>query len=449
MGCGVMSRYWQDIDTPLLIVASQQDPVYYKDSPCTPRVADTQYENYKAAWRRGVVDLAESIQANRPDKTSCFVPSCSSHTLLTGSLARVYFGRLHVPIIKGEGTLTLMKMLDGWLRSDYQQAVDPLGQENSQCPSSSPLRKACGNLLGCGTRIGEPRSKSVYPAQSFNRRLLPPTSLFPTSYSRKCNLDPWYGACGRQAVSSVLDSGHGIGHGTVHVAAHSGIALDDAGRRKKLWQKLYKLQYLKKLFNKYKQAYAREYHGVDAHPVVRVETRPVVVRAETRPVVVRAERRPVVIREKSFPAIFRARRPQRPQVIFAQRRVPSVTVERPPIRTLPDVLPSVASPDYDYAAYDYAEYYDYAQGPQGGCNKGCALSKIIRAVQLKKKKQTAEVAKTDIPAGGDDAELLESFSEFLAESDLDYEDFSESLSSQVETFDEDLLKLQARKKALI
>merc|ERR1712106_1262431 len=193
------------------------------------------------------------------------------------------------------------------------------------------------------------------------------------------------------------------------------------------------------------------------------EARPVVVRAEARPVVVRAETRPVVVREKSFPAIFRARRPQRPQVIFAQRRVPSVTVERPPIVTLPDVLPSVASPDYDYAsvdydyapadydyaAYDYAEYYDYAQGPQGGCNKGCALSKIIRAVQLKKKKKTAEVAKTDIPAGGYDAELLESFREFLAESDLDYEDFSESLSSQVETFDEDLLKLQARKKALI
>merc|ERR1712106_808562 len=131
------------------------------------------------------------------------------------------------------------------------------------------------------------------------------------------------------------------------------------------------------------------------------EARPVVVRAEARPVVVRAETRPVVDREKSFPAIFRARRPQRPQVIFAQRRVPSVTVERPPIVTLPDVLPSVATPDYDYASvdydyasFDYAEYYDYAQGPQGGCNKGCALSKIIRAVQLKKKKQTAEVAKT-------------------------------------------------------
>merc|ERR1712106_86324 len=357
----------------------------------------------------------------------------------------------------------------------YQQSVDPLGQENSQCPSPSPLKTACGNLLGCGTRTGLLGRKSVYHAQSFNRRLLPPTSLFPTTYSRKCSLDPWYGACGRRAVSSVIASGHGIGHGLENHAAghgdgHSVVSVDEAGRRKRLWQKLYKLQYLKKLFNKYKQAYAREYHGVDAHPVVRAETRSVIVRAEARPVVVRAETRPVVDREKSFPAIFRARRPQRPQVIFAQRRVPSVTVERPPIRTLPDVLPSVASPDYDYAsgdydyasvdydyapadydyaAYDYAEYYDYAQGPQGGCNKGCALSKIIRAVQLKKKKKTAEVAKTDIPAGGDDAELLESFSEFLAESDLDYEDFSESLSSQVETFDEDLLKLQARKKALI
>merc|ERR1712106_1171831 len=331
----------------------------------------------------------------------------------------------------------------------YQQSVDPLGQENSQCPSPSPLKTACGNLLGCGTRTGLLGRKSVYHAQSFNRRLLPPTSLFPTTYSRKCSLDPWYGACGRRAVSSVIGSGHGIGHGLenhapVHGDGHSVVSVDEAGRRKRLWQKLYKLQYLKKLFNKYKQAYAREYHGVDAHPNVRAETRP------------------VVVREKSFPAIFRARRPQRPQVVFAPRRVPSVTVERPTIVTVPDVLPSVASPDYDYAsvdydyapadydyaAYDYAEYYDYAES---GCNSGCALSKIIKAVQLKKKKsKTAEVAKTDIIAGSvrDDGELLKSFREFLADSDLDYEDFG-SLSSQVETFGDDLLKLQARKKALI
>merc|ERR1712106_1046951 len=162
----------------------------------------------------------------------------------------------------------------------YQQSVDPLGQENSQCPSPSPLKTACGNLLGCGTRTGLLGRKSVYHAQSFNRRLLPPTSLFPTTYSRKCSLDPWYGACGRRAVSSVIASGHGIGHGLENHAAghgdgHSVVSVDEAGRRKRLWQKLYKLQYLKKLFNKYKQAYAREYHGVDAHPVVRVETRPV------------------------------------------------------------------------------------------------------------------------------------------------------------------------------
>ena len=52
------------------------------------------------------------------------------------------------------------------------------------------------------------------------------------------------------------------------------------------------------------------------------------------------------------------------------------------------------------------------------CNSGCALSKIIRAVQLK----TAEVAKTGIVAGSvrDDGELLKSFREFVAESDYEY-----------------------------
>ena len=92
--------------------------------------------------------------------------------------------------------------------------------------------------------------------------------------------------------------------------------------------------------------------------------------------------------------------------------------------------------DYDYAAYDYAQYYDYADA---GCNTGCALAKIIRAAKQKKKKASGV---------RNDRKLLNSFREFLAESELEYEDFG-SQSSEVETFDKELLKLQARKKALI
>merc|ERR1711862_357202 len=95
----------------------------------------------------------------------------------------------------------------------------------------------------------------------------------------------------------------------VHTVAHA-----VAGRRRRLWQKLYYLQYLRKLFQKYRLAYAREFHADTA-----------------------------VVREKVVPTILR---PSRPRIFVAQRRVPSVvTVERPPVATVPAL-------DYDYD-YDY------------------------------------------------------------------------------------------------
>ena len=215
-------------------------------------------------------------------------------------------------------------------------------------------------------------------------------------------------------------------------------AHDEVARRRRLWQKLYTLQYLKKLFQKYKQAYAREYQAVDDYPHVRANVYPAVVRA------------------KSIPTIIR---PKRPRVIVAPRRVPSViTVERPPIVRVADSLPSVPAQDYDYAAvdydyalvdqdyaqdydyaaYDYAQYYDYTDA---GCNTRCALAKIIRSDQQKKKKKdkTRIGTKTGIMAssGRNDGKL---FREFRVGSDLEYEDFG-SVSSQAKTFDKELLKL--------
>ena len=193
----------------------------------------------------------------------------------------------------------------------------------------------------------------------------------------------------------MTNGGKHYSHGGVHTRTAQAHA--EADRRRSLWQKLYKLQYLKKLFQKYKQAYAREYQTGDDFPQVRAKVHQAVVRAKFVPTVLR---------------------PKRPRVVVAPRRVPSViTVERPPILKVADSLPSVPAPDYDYAtddydyalvdqdyapadydyaAYDYAEYYDYADA---GCNTGCALAKIIRAAQQKKKKdKTTEGAKTGILA---------------------------------------------------
>ena len=214
--------------------------------------------------------------------------------------------------------------------------------------------------------------------------MLPPASLFPTTYTRNCALDPWYGSCGGQSIPAVISDGHGVGlgHHGAHEVLHKA-AQTKSERRKSLWKKLYYLQFLKKLFQKYRLAYAREYHATNV---------------------------PVVVREKVVPTIFR---PSRPRVIVAPRRLPSVvTSERPPAK-LPASLPNIPAPDYDYA-----DYYDYAQAD---CNAGCPLSKIVKAIKLKKKDDSGK-ANIRAAANRGNGDLLERSKVFLEESDVEYED---------------------------
>jgi len=413
--CGVLSQYWQDISTPLLIVASQYDPVYYESSPCTPGVNTGQYGLYRAAWEKGVLGLAESVQARRTNLTSLFIPSCAGHTFLS----EVFMVGVQV----GEDSLTLKEVITKWLNNENPQAIDILGEENTKCPVPAPLKAPCGNLLGCGSQ-GIPSRKHLYHARNFNRRLLPPTSLFPTTYTRNCNLDPWYISCSRGLITSPSTNSYAHNHkdavDPVHTVAHAG-----AGRRRRLWQKLYYLQYLKKLFQKYRLAYAREYHA-----------------------------EPAVVREKVVPTILR---PSRPRIFVAQRRVPSVvTVERPPVAKVPHTVPALdydydydydySPADYDHALHDYADYYDYSPN---NCNADCALSRIVKALKIRKKEKNTSVETKVRNAGSQDQDeiLFEKFKEFLKETDLEYEDFGQ-LNSEVKTLDKELLRLQERKDIL-
>merc|ERR1711862_827823 len=196
----------------------------------------------------------------------------------------------------------------------------------------------------------------------------------------------------------------------VHTVAHA-----VAGRRRRLWQKLYYLQYLRKLFQKYRLAYAREYHADTA-----------------------------VVREKVVPTILR---PLRPRIFVAQRRVPSVvTVQRPPVAKVPHRVPGLDY-DYDYD-YDYSPAdYDYSPN---NCNADCALSRIVKALKIRKKEKNTSVETKVRNAGSQDQDeiLFEKFKEFLKETDLEYEDFGQ-LNSEVETLDKELLRLQERKDVLI
>jgi len=416
--CGVLSRYWPTISTPSMLIAPQLDPNLFHANPCAPDSDDPEYSSYELAWRRGMVALSESLTARTQtaaSKLSLFVPSCSSpsSTYLSSST------EMEVPLVRGNRNVTLANTLASWLRGGYLQAVEPVGRENSKCPSpisSAPLTGAagCSSLLSC-------KGKGLYRTGT-TRRLHPPSYLYPRGYGRSCSLDPWYSGCSRR-----------------HQAAVSG-----ASGRGKLWQKYYMLQYLRQLYKKWKSAYAREYHGTLAgrKPLVPV-TRPVPV-----PV-------PVPVKE-SFSGLGPIG-PALGSVDF-------------------DYL------DYDYLG-DYADYYNpgfgtgllEGAGTCGTCGgpvekglsesfltdvlgEGCGgscdnfLARIVKAVQVKKNRRNRKqsgggnvIQKTQIIKKEADKKIKveeedeEDFLKFFSEANLDYEDFG-PLSSQVETFEGEAVK---------
>lgn len=410
--CGLLSRYWPTISTPTMLIAPQLDPNLFHANPCAPDSDDPEYSSYELAWRRGIVALSESMTARIQTASaslSLFVPSCSSpsSTYLSSST------KMGVPIVRGNRDVTLANTLALWLRGEYLQAVDPVGEENSQCPSptsSAPLTSGgCSSLLGC-------KGKGVYRT-STTRRLHPPTYLYPRGYGRSCTLDPWYSGCSRrhQAVSG-------------------------ATRRRKLWQKYYMLQYLRQLYKRWKSAYAREYHGTLAgrKPIVPV----------TRPIA------PVKGAFSDLGPIGPA--------------LGSVDFNYQDYDYLGDYV-DYYSQDYGTGLLEGAGTCGTCGDPVekgllsesfltdvlgGGCGGSCGnfLARIVKAVQVNKNRRNRK------PSGGgnkihkpeirkneekgekeEEEEDEEGFVKFLSEANLDYEDFG-PLSSQVETFEEEAVK---------
>jgi len=272
--CGVWSRYWTYIDTPFYILGSQLDAESVSASTCLPGPTDPTYEEFELAWRRGITALYESMLAGTEEaRGQFFVPDCRLHSFLSGDLVDSRLGKLRVPSLHGNQTISLFESLSGWLNDSAPlQAIDGVAAGNTECPGPAPLCRS----NSCGTR----RSFVSYP--SVRRRLLPPPSLFPQNYHRRCCLDPWFdygggagaGGLGIQDPFFDLDLGH-AGHG-VGVSRGRGNPVGFPGgsthpdvlqsdKRKRLWRRLIYLQYLRRLYQQQKVDYARDYYGYDGY----------------------------------------------------------------------------------------------------------------------------------------------------------------------------------------
>ncbi|XP_023339498.1 uncharacterized protein LOC111709817 [Eurytemora carolleeae] len=382
--CGVWSRYWSYIETPFFIVGSQFDPYSFADNPCIPDISDPEYEEYELAWRRGTAALYESILAGRQDR-SWFVPDCRSHSYLYGELADSRFNKLTVPMLGSNKTMSLSASLRQWLEDSPLHAIDTVAGGNQECPGPAPL---------CRSECSASRSFDSYP--SVRRRLLPPASIFPSGYDRQCCVDPWLHHPGSRGLGrDVLGAGHGGfgGHG-----ARDGFGVGYASRgavgerRNQLWKRLIYLNYLKRLYNKHKTEYAREYYG--GYDDVYAGTHGI-----------QGARDPVFIGDAR--AVHRTSTGGCTGGCTGVRRRIPCTVGCTGVRArVPDIT--------DLLEDDYYDYYDDYDG-------SALLARIKNAVRLRKEDRKKKKS-TDKSTKDNDEDLDE----------LDYEDFS-AFTEQIET----------------
>ena len=366
--CALLSQHWASIQAPLLVLGPQLDVQQYTGRTC-PLPLDS--EDLSLAWRGGVVALAEARLLQDHPSLALFLPNCAQAPLLGD-------WQVATPLVGGEGEVaSLASVVQSWLEGTSLQAVDPVAEENSSCGSSA---RSAPLIRGSAAYS--------YPSYSYSRyspSLRPPTSLFPSSYSRSCSLDPYWPSCssGRTIsrvhprvshVQSVPATSHVLtlpASSHVHSLPATSIAtsiavpvatsvvtsVDTPARRQRLWRKIKMLRHLKALYNKYKTEYTREYHGLDRRVVVAT---PVHTQVVARTPVVRNPvlRRPVL---------------RRPSV------VQTPVLRRPAVVQTPVLEPDYdyGLGDYDYADYDYGDYdyYDYYDAPGvgrgGGCRGGC------------------------------------------------------------------------------
>jgi len=462
--CGVWSRYWQYIETPFFVIGSQYDPIYFENNLCGPSKDDPQYANYQLSWRRGMIALFQAMLAKRPN-LGLFIPNCDSHMLLSGSLTSAYWSKLEVPLLDSTGKSSLMNMLGSWRDSEYKQAIDAVNSKNEQCISPAPQVSGCGKLTGCCgispaaqkfgcNRLGGCGGRPLFPAgitveakKAYIRRLRPPISLFPAQFDqqRRCGLDPYYGGCGNFG-GSCGSGGCGVGLSGVGVGAvgtGGGIipesAIPATGRRGRLWRRYYYLQYLKLLYNRYKNEYAREYYygsrltgtypSAVSHPVFPSNGDPSLLDFDT------------YLQTKSHGVNgFINKHTDRAKGI----KVPAAGVIAPAAGVVAVANVPVAVGRRRFVgslANDYYDYYgDYLDNLDYDYLGDDLFARIVKAV--KKNKET----KTDKKKAGkgvlassvqEDFEFPKELLDALpALEDFDYEDF-ESLNEQVESFDKE------------
>merc|ERR1719219_2743642 len=151
--CGMFSRYYKHITTPMFIVASQWNQPDFDRITCDVAENDDDFSTYASAWRHGILTMIQVMSLQQP-ANGCFIPNCQDQTFFFGDDAIEQRKNVNVPLFVNGGEMNVLQVLNNWLvkgiQDDDYQAIDQFGGPEEACSSelkaqrSQPLKKKGG-----------------------------------------------------------------------------------------------------------------------------------------------------------------------------------------------------------------------------------------------------------------------------------------------------------------
>ena len=98
--CGVFSKFWRHIDTPVFLTTTQLDPRYFEETTCgVSRTRNEDYSDFAIGWRQGMLVMAEAMSEEKPDN-GWFIPNCDNLHFLLGTKNAAARRTVRVPLLQ-------------------------------------------------------------------------------------------------------------------------------------------------------------------------------------------------------------------------------------------------------------------------------------------------------------------------------------------------------------
>jgi len=146
--CGIFSRYWRHVKTPLFVINSQYNQKDFERITCNVSTEDQDFPAYRTAWKQGITSLIEAMSIDQP-ANGWFIPNCQDETLFFSAQAIEVRKSLQIPLFVSGEEMNVLQVLNNWLvkpiTDDEYQAIDQFGPANPICSAnhvqkSAPLR---------------------------------------------------------------------------------------------------------------------------------------------------------------------------------------------------------------------------------------------------------------------------------------------------------------------